>query len=73
MLTHAQAKEILQTLQVLPADKLTEVYDYLSFLRERYAKGKVIDVSDAWSDEDLRDLMKASLIYAERSGAVGEE
>jgi hypothetical protein len=30
-----------------------------------------IDVSDAWSDEDLRDLTRATLTYAARS--FGEE
>lgn len=67
MLTLAQAREIIQTLQILPADKLAEVYDYLTFLRERYAGEKTMDVSDVWSEEDLSDLVSASLAYAERS------
>lgn len=67
MLTQTQAKEILQTLQMLPADKLTEVYDYLTFLRERYGRSKPVDYSDTWSDEDIGDLVVASLSYANQT------
>ncbi len=67
MLTKAQAKEILQTLQVLPADKLAEAYEYIAFLRERYAQRPGVDVSDAWSDEDISDFMATSLDYADRA------
>lgn len=72
MLTKTQATEILQTLQVLPADKVAEVYDYLIFLRERYARARTVDVSDAWSDEDIHDLVMASLAHAERTVWAGE-
>lgn len=67
MLTKDQAKEILQALQALPADKLLEVYDYITFLRERYARRAFVDVSDAWSDEDISDLVAAALNYADRA------
>jgi hypothetical protein len=32
-----------------------------------------VDVSDAWSEEDLRDLMQASLAYPERTIWAGTE
>jgi len=67
MLTRTQAKEILQTLQALPADKLAEVYDYMTFLRERYGQHPGIDVSDVWSDEDINDFMATSLGYADHA------
>jgi hypothetical protein len=67
MLTKAQAKEFLQTLQTLPADKLAEAFDYLAFLREHYAKRSPVDVSDAWSEEDINDLVATSLSYAENA------
>ncbi|MDE3088830.1 MAG: hypothetical protein KGJ80_05555 [Chloroflexota bacterium] len=66
MLTKAQAKEIMQTLQALPADKLAEVFDYLTFLRERYGEHTPVDMSEAWSEEDVSDLIRASLSYAEQ-------
>lgn len=72
MLTRTQALEILQTLQALPSDKLAEVYDYLAFLRERYALKQPTNISDVWNDEDMNDLVAASFAHAEhtvRSGA----
>jgi hypothetical protein len=63
MVTKTQAQEVLLTLQMLPSDKVAEVFDYLAFLRERYARSKPVDVSDAWSDEDVSDLVVASLNY----------
>ena len=67
MLTKAQAKEFLQTLQTLPADKLAEVFDYLAFLPDHYAKRAPVDVSDAWSEEDIIDFVAASLSHAENA------
>jgi len=32
-----------------------------------------VDVSDTWSEEDLHDLIRASLAYAERTIWAGEE
>jgi len=71
MLTRTLAKEILVTLQMLPADKLAEVYDYISFLRERYTGASAVDTSDVWSDEDISDLVAASAIYAEQRAPSG--
>jgi hypothetical protein len=73
MIKHTQAKEILEALSVLPPDKVTEVYDFVAFLKERYSQRTAVDVSDAWSEEDLHDLMQASLAHAERTIWTGEE
>ena len=72
MVTRTQAKEIFEALSVLPTKKVAEVYDFVTFLRERYGQRTTVDVSDAWSDEDLHDLMQASLAHAERTIWVGE-
>lgn len=61
MLTRDQAKEILEALQSLRSDKIEAVYDYVTFLRERYGQDPRIDKSDAWSEEDISDLVAASL------------
>ena len=66
MLTRDQAREILEILQSLPSDKLAEAYDYLSFLRERYGGTPPIDADSAWNEEDMRDLVAASLAHAEK-------
>jgi len=73
MVTHTQAREILNALSILPTEKVAEVYDFVTFLRERYGQRAAVDVSDAWSEEDLHDLMRASLAYAERTIWAGEE
>lgn len=73
MVTHTQAREILDVLSILPTEKVAEVYDFVTFLRERYGQRTAVDVSDAWSEEDLHDLMQASLAYAERTIWAGEE
>ena len=44
-----------------------------TFLQERYGQRTAVDVSDAWSEEDLHDLMQASLAHAERTIWTGEE
>lgn len=72
MLTRDQAQEILRTLQMLPAEKLAEVYDYITFLRERYGKSRSVDVNDAWSDEDINELIAASLTHGEQTAWAGE-
>jgi hypothetical protein len=43
---------------------VAEVYDFVTFLQERYGQRIAVDVSDAWSEEDLHDLMEASLAHA---------
>jgi hypothetical protein len=73
MIKRTQAKEILKALSVLPPEKVAEVYDFVAFLQERYGQRTAVDVSDAWSEEDLHDLMQASLAHAERTIWTGEE
>ena len=51
----------------LPPEKAAEVYDFVTFLQERYGQRTAVDMSDAWSEEDLHDLIRASLQYAERT------
>jgi hypothetical protein len=65
MVTRTQARHILEALSTLPTEKVAEVYDFVTFLRERYGQRTAVDMSDAWSEEDLHDLMRASLAHAE--------
>jgi hypothetical protein len=64
-MTDAQTLEILKDLKTLPSDKLVEAKDFIAFLRERYGKPEIIDESDEWTEEDLRDVTIASLSYAD--------
>ncbi len=67
MLSRDQAKEILEALRSLPADKVEAVYDYVTFLRQRYGEDHPIDKSDAWSEEDISDLVAASFAHAQHT------
>ncbi len=49
------------------------MYDFVTFLQERYSQRAAVDVNDAWSEEDLDDLIRASLAHAERTIWAGEE
>ena len=71
MLTHERAEEILKTLAALPPEKVAEVRDFALFLKERYEHDAPVDESDAWSEEDLRDLTAAALEHAD-ARLVGE-
>jgi hypothetical protein len=73
MVTHTQAREILDALSTLPTEKVAEVYDFITFLRERYSQRTAVDMSDVWSEEDLQDLIRASLAYAEGTIWAREE
>ena len=66
MLDKKQAEEILRALSALPAEKVSEARDFILFLRARYGR-QTVDESDAWTDEDLRDLTAAAAGYAEQS------
>ncbi len=72
MVTRTQAREIFEALSVLPTEKVAEVYDFVTFLRERYGQRTTVEVSDAWNEEDLHDLMRASLAHAEHTIWAGE-
>jgi hypothetical protein len=54
--------EILRALLTLRPEHRAEVYDFVLFLQQRH--GFPTDVSDAWTDEDVRDLVATSLSYA---------
>jgi len=73
MMTRTQAREILAALFTLPPEKVAEVHDFVTFLQERYGKRTAVDVGNTWSDEDLDDLIQASLAHAERTIWAGEE
>ena len=72
MVTRTQAREILDALFTLPPEKVVEVHDFVTFLQERYGQRTAVNMSDAWSEEDLHDLMQASLAHAERTIWTGE-
>ena len=67
MLTRAQAAEIIQALRHLPAEEVCEVRDFALFLKERSHRGAPADESDEWTDEDIRDFLKASIEYADET------
>ena len=67
MLDRKQIEEIVRVLSALPADKVAEAQDFIQFLHARYGQGRPVDESDAWTDEDLRDLAAASLAHLDRS------
>lgn len=62
-----EVQEIVQALVTLPTEKIREVRDYVWFLQTRYSAPGVPDTDDVWSDEDLADVVKASLTYASQS------
>lgn len=67
MLTRGQAEEILHALRMLPSEKVAEVQDFILFLKERYSYEKAVNESDAWTEEDLRDLRAAVLNHADQT------
>ena len=67
-MTETQTLEIVGMLKTLPAEKIDEVKDFVSFLRERYGTTEPVDESDEWTDEDLQDISKASFNFADEVG-----
>ncbi|MBM4042856.1 MAG: DUF2281 domain-containing protein [Planctomycetes bacterium] len=67
MLTRAQATEIIQALRDLPAERVREVRDFALFLKERSGRGQPVNESDEWTDEDIRDFLRASVEYADEA------
>ena len=55
--------EVINAITSLSPEQIGEVRDFVLFLKSR--PQPAIDESDDWSDEDLRDVTKASLGYAE--------
>lgn len=66
-MTDTQTLEILEVIKSLPAEKVDEVKDFAIFLRERYGKTEIVDESDEWTDEDLKDFALASFRYFEET------
>lgn len=67
IMTDTKTLEILEVIKSLPAEKVDEVKDFAVFLRERYGKNEVVDESDEWTDEDMRDFAIASFRYLEET------
>lgn len=63
----ADVQEIVQALITLPSEKIREVRDYVWFLQTRYSDPGALDADDAWSEEDLADVVRASFAYASQS------
>lgn len=60
MINETQTVEILQALKNLPPEKVSQVRDFVIFLEHQYGKSQIIDESDEWADEDLRDFTASS-------------
>ncbi len=71
-MTETQTIELIDAVKSLPPERIDEVKDFAIFLKERYAKPEIIDDSDEWSDEDLRDFTAASLDYFEKCEQEGD-
>ena len=59
--------EIFQDLKTLPPEKVSEVRDYVAFLKERYGKQPAENESEVWTEEDIEDFSKACSSDAEES------
>ena len=55
--------EVMRQISTLPPERVEEVYDFVLFLKTR--PPSVVEDSDAWSEEDRRDVIRAGLHYAE--------
>lgn len=66
-MSDAQTLEIVSALKSLPSEKIAEVRDFVMFLRERYGETEILDESDEWTDEDLKDFSFASFDYFEKT------
>ena len=60
-------QQIMQALLTLPPEKISEVWDFVAFLQERYAGTPSLAVNDTWTDQDMTDFSTASLSYARQS------
>ena len=72
-MSKAQIEQIVKAISTLPPEKITEVYDFVLFLQERYGRSAPVDSSDIWSEEDIRDLVTATLTYAGQTMWTEEE
>ncbi len=67
-MANPQIEQIAQILIDLPPEKIVAVRDYVLFLQSRYGSSEIVDESDVWSEEDVRDISAASISYALQSG-----
>jgi hypothetical protein len=59
---YASISEVVTEMTSLSPEQIGEVKDFVLFLKSRPAQ--VVDESHQWTDEDVRDVTKASLDYA---------
>ncbi len=65
MLSQAQATHILRSLQALPSTQVAQVEDFIKFLTVRYDQQAEEDDRTYWTEEDLEDITRAAMSYAE--------
>jgi hypothetical protein len=59
----ASISDVVSEMTSLSPEQIGEVRDFVLFLKSR--PSPAVNYSDEWSDEDLSDMTKASLHYAE--------
>jgi hypothetical protein len=64
-------KEVVQALVTLPPEQIATVYDFILFLQGRHVL-QGVDVADVWTEEDVNDLLAASLQHAAETLLVDE-
>lgn len=67
-----RTEQLVRAISTLPPEKVAEVYDFVLFLQGRYGR-PIVDSSDAWNEEDIRDLAAATLAYAGQTIWAGKE
>lgn len=65
-------EQVVKAISTLPPEKMAEVYDFVLFLQARYGR-LAVDESDVWSEEDVQDLVTATLAYATQTIWAEEE
>jgi hypothetical protein len=66
----ASLSEIVGELSSLSPEQIGQVRDFVLALKSQ--AGQTVEQSDEWTDEDLRDVMYASLSYAEATLSLEE-
>lgn len=60
MIAEVEVIDLINAIRRLPPNKVRELQDYVQYLGLRYGDPAIIDDSDEWSEEDLRDFMASS-------------
>ncbi|MCL4301030.1 MAG: hypothetical protein KJ077_35175 [Anaerolineae bacterium] len=63
-------KDVVDALFKLPSEQIATVYEFILFLQARH--GQTVDVAGEWSDEDVNDLIAATLHYASETVLADE-